>query len=114
MASAESTKVIDSEFAFYGPMGFDVGAIIANFLLAYCAEAGHGNKQEYRQWLLDVEVGLWEGFSAKFLDCWNKATSPGKYTHIPPHIPHIQKQKDKANHLLSLASESKRSHVSSS
>src|SRR5690606_32450588 len=29
----EDTKVIDPEFAFYGPMGFDIGALYANLLL---------------------------------------------------------------------------------
>ncbi|MFP3340817.1 phosphotransferase, partial [Micrococcus sp. SIMBA_131] len=29
-----STKVIDPEFAFYGPAGFDVGAFIANITLS--------------------------------------------------------------------------------
>lgn len=37
----ESTKVIDPEFAYYGPMGFDIGAVIANLLLNYAGqEAG--------------------------------------------------------------------------
>src|SRR5690606_18647916 len=32
-----STKVIDPEFAYYGPIGFDVGAVFANLLLNYCS-----------------------------------------------------------------------------
>ena len=39
MACKESTFVIDPEFAFYGPMGFDIGAIVANLLLAYVNHA---------------------------------------------------------------------------
>ena len=34
MVTESETRVIDPEFAFYGPMGFDVGAIIVNLLLA--------------------------------------------------------------------------------
>ncbi|RIV96587.1 phosphotransferase, partial [Vibrio harveyi] len=30
-------KVIDSEFSFYGPIGFDIGSLFGNFLLNYCA-----------------------------------------------------------------------------
>ena len=41
MATAEDTRVIDPEFAFIGPMGFDVGAVIGNLLLAYFAQGGH-------------------------------------------------------------------------
>ena len=39
MANAEETFVMDPEFSFYGPMGFDVGAYIANLFLAYVALA---------------------------------------------------------------------------
>jgi 5-methylthioribose kinase len=31
----DSTKVIDPEFAFYGPAGYDVGNVIANLIFAY-------------------------------------------------------------------------------
>ncbi len=35
MVTVSETRVIDPEFAFYGPMGFDVGAVLANLLMAY-------------------------------------------------------------------------------
>ena len=41
MVTHESTQVIDPEFAFYGPMGFDIGAFIGNLFLAYFAQDGH-------------------------------------------------------------------------
>ena len=41
MLTPEETRVIDPEFAFMGPMGFDVGAIVANFLLNFFAQDGH-------------------------------------------------------------------------
>jgi 5-methylthioribose kinase len=78
MASEDRTVVIDSEFAFYGPMGFDIGAFIANLLLCYCAEPGHGNKPEYREWLLAQVVGLWESFAAKFIRLWDAESKPGE------------------------------------
>lgn len=31
----ESTKVFDPEFAFYGPMGYDIGNVVANMLFAW-------------------------------------------------------------------------------
>lgn len=46
-------QVIDPEFAFYGPMGFDLGALIANLLLAYCAVPGNGQGGDYAEWLLE-------------------------------------------------------------
>ncbi len=48
----EDTRVIDPEFGFYGPMGFDVGAYLANLLLAYFSQVGHektpGERDAYR------------------------------------------------------------------
>ena len=41
MATPGDTRFIDPEFAFYGPMGFDVGALVANLFLAYFAQPGH-------------------------------------------------------------------------
>ena len=31
----EGTKVIDPEFAFYGPMGYDIGNVIGNLFFAW-------------------------------------------------------------------------------
>ena len=36
-----NTKMIDPEFGFFGPIGFDIGSFIGNLLLNYCAQAGH-------------------------------------------------------------------------
>ena len=41
MLTTQETRVIDPEFAFVGPIGFDVGAVIGNLLLAFCAQSGH-------------------------------------------------------------------------
>jgi len=32
------------EFAFFGPIGFDVGAILANLMLSYLAQNGHARR----------------------------------------------------------------------
>lgn len=57
MVTQNTTYAIDSEFAFYGPMGFDIGKIIGNFLLGYFAVDGYSTTEdprtEQRQWLLD-------------------------------------------------------------
>lgn len=41
MVTQESTQVIDPEFAFYGPMGFDIGAFLGNLILAFFSQDGH-------------------------------------------------------------------------
>jgi hypothetical protein len=38
MCTPGSSLVIDPEFAFYGPIGFDVGSYLANLLLAFFAQ----------------------------------------------------------------------------
>ena len=35
MVTETDTRVIDPDFAFFGPMGFDVGAVLANLVLNY-------------------------------------------------------------------------------
>ena len=63
MLTPEDTRIIDPEFAFMGPMGFDVGAVVANFLLNYFSQDGHektpGDRDAYRDWVLaTVEADL--------------------------------------------------------
>jgi 5-methylthioribose kinase len=74
MVTAEDTRVIDPEFAFMGPMGFDVGAMIGNFILNYFAQDGHeeapGAREDYREWILQTTEQIWTGFESKFLELW--------------------------------------------
>ena len=74
MVTQQDTKVIDPEFAFVGPMGFDLGAFIANLLLAYFAQPGLANSIDdrvaYREWILETIERFWCGFEAHFLLLW--------------------------------------------
>jgi len=76
MATEGETWVIDPEFAFYGPMGFDLGAIISNLLLSYFSQA-ETNGPEYAEWVLQQMVILYDVFSAKFIELWNKEDKDG-------------------------------------
>lgn len=49
MVTRESTQVIDPEFAFYGPMGFDIGAFLGNLILAFFSQGGHANQANDRK-----------------------------------------------------------------
>ena len=75
MVTAEDTRVIDPEFAFYGPMGFDVGAVIGNLLLAYYAQEGHAtaadDRVEYGAWILEQIVEVWTRFETGFRALWS-------------------------------------------
>jgi 5-methylthioribose kinase len=77
MVTESETYAIDPEFAFYGPMGFDVGALIANFYLAYFAQTGHetvaGQRDSYRDWILRTIATVWTLFDQRFRALWNNA-----------------------------------------
>ena len=74
MVTADDTRVIDPEFAIYGPIGFDVGMFMANLLLAYHAQSGHeerpGARDGYRAWLLEAVTGVWAAFADEFARLW--------------------------------------------
>jgi 5-methylthioribose kinase len=77
MVTEQETYAIDPEFAFYGPMGFDVGALIGNLYLAYFAQAGHetapGQRDAYREWILSTVESLWTLFDRRFRALWTDA-----------------------------------------
>jgi 5-methylthioribose kinase len=83
MVTGEDTRVIDPEFAFVGPIGFDVGAVIGNLLLAYCAQEGHENapgaRDAYRAWILAQIPAVWSGFHDRFLALWRASQSGEAY-----------------------------------
>jgi 5-methylthioribose kinase len=74
MVTESDTRVIDPEFAVYGPMGFDVGMLFANFWLAYFAQGGHEAKpqarDDYREWILQVVTECWAVFRHEFTALW--------------------------------------------
>lgn len=74
MVTETETKVIDPEFATYGPMGFDIGMLIANFLMAYISQPGHadtpGARDDHQEWILGVVADIWASFEAEFTHLW--------------------------------------------
>lgn len=74
MATETDTRVIDPEWTFHGPMGFDVGAVLGNLLLAYCSQPGHAGggdgRSAYAAWILDTFCEVWERFASDFLALW--------------------------------------------
>ena len=70
MVSGGEIRVIDPEFAFYGPMGFDVGVFIANLYVNAIAQRGHapdaGAARAYQAYLLGEARACWQVFSGEF------------------------------------------------
>ena len=91
MLNEADTKVIDPEFAFYGPIGYDVGAVMENIVLNYLAHYAHtpdrDERESYQTYLLDTVRGVWSEFARKFEALWieNNAgeLQPTKYWDFP-------------------------------
>jgi 5-methylthioribose kinase len=83
MVTEHETRVIDPEFAFYGPMGFDVGAVIGNLVMSYLASSGHerapGDRLSFEAWVLETIEGVWTGFAQKFVDLWRAEAAGDAY-----------------------------------
>ncbi len=65
----EKTCVLDPEFAFYGPVGYDTGNFIANMIFAYVnglytMDEGE-EKDIYLKWVLDVIEDFCDLFNSK-------------------------------------------------
>lgn len=76
MVTDTETRVIDPEFAFYGPMGFDIGAVFANLLLNYAAQEGHTpcleERKAYQNYLLGLIKQIWDEFQNEFIRLWKE------------------------------------------
>jgi len=75
MVTATDTRVIDAEFAAYGPIGFDLGLFVGNLLMAYFSQPGHesktGERSEQGEWILTQVDEFWHEFVAKFAALWS-------------------------------------------
>ena len=84
MCTETDTKVIDPEFSFYGPMGFDLGALIANLIINYFSQNGHedikGDRSDYKEWIITTIVDCWKKFEVKFIDLWQNNQCGDAYT----------------------------------
>jgi len=73
MVTDTETRMIDPEFAFYGPMAFDVGMLLANFWMSFFSQRGHeqkGKRDAMRAYLLGVTKETWSVFRAEFSHLW--------------------------------------------
>lgn len=74
-----SAKAFDSEFAFYGPVAFDLGALWANYTLAASRAIALGD-DELARWSLGLVVETWEAFEQRFRQLWPTRRDPRVFT----------------------------------
>jgi 5-methylthioribose kinase len=74
MVTETDTRVIDPEFAFYGPIGFDLGAFFGNLLLSWYSQFGRESADDdrsgHRAYILDQVKVFWTTFRDRFLSLW--------------------------------------------
>jgi len=74
--TTESTKAFDPEFGFFGPMGFDIGAIIGNLVLNHASQIWHKkdkqDREAFQEYLLHSFREIWNVFEAQFRGLWKE------------------------------------------
>jgi len=90
----KSIKIIDSEFAFCGPISFDIGILIANYFMSYFSKNAKKLKiyddlknlkisekdkndlletiDDYEKYILKEIENTWNVFSDEFVNLWSK------------------------------------------
>lgn len=63
-------RVIDPEFCYYGPVGFDLGALFGNYLAARARAAVLDRPVEFQQGLADDGLDLWAAFADELRRLW--------------------------------------------
>ena len=100
MVTKTDTRVIDPEFAFYGPMGFDVGALLGNYLIAYMAQLGQASKNDDRaihsEWILSTVQSTWNTFNSRFHELWQTERTGALF----PHNSFGNQDQEEAEHAL--------------
>jgi 5-methylthioribose kinase len=69
--AVDATRVFDPEFAFYGPMGYDIGNVIANLFFAWDNGDAAGDTA-FCAWTLETAAAVIDLFKSKFLKCYKE------------------------------------------
>ena len=81
MVTPEQTRVIDGEFAWVGPTGFDVGDFLAHLVMAWFAKPFHGaSEAEVAASRAAIEqdiVDFWRTFRRRFIELAERAAPAG-------------------------------------
>lgn len=72
MANQDETYVIDPEFAYVGPFGFDLGAVLGNLIMSWVSHFERSKNSDYQENILTMIQEVLTQFENKFLALWNK------------------------------------------
>ena len=76
MVGGGRTVVIDPEFAFYGPVAFDLGALWANAAIADARAARLGRPEAFRAHLASIVRASWDAFRMELARLWPERADP--------------------------------------
>ena len=78
--SQNGLKVIDPEFAFYGPAGYDIGNVVAHLLLAFYHQLAQDSVSlTYLSWLRETIIGTLIETEKKMSDYYEKEVTLSLY-----------------------------------
>lgn len=69
-------RVIDPEFCYYGPVGFDLGALVGNILAARARAAVLDRPAPFQEWLAQAGPAIWDAFEAEMRRLWPSRLDP--------------------------------------
>ena len=74
--SDDGIKMLDFEFSFMGPFGYDMGYFTGSLIAAYCAACfkdypTEQDRQQCKAYLLSTIKMLFESYNHTFIECWN-------------------------------------------
>ncbi|MBS2968549.1 S-methyl-5-thioribose kinase [Metabacillus sp. KIGAM252] len=84
--SETETKVIDPEFAFFGPIGFDPGQFIANLLLNALSR-----EEQEQDFIFEAIEKAWNTFEEEFTAAWKK-DSLERFSEVEGYLEHTLEQ----------------------
>ncbi len=79
LVTPSDTRVIDTEFAIYAPISFDIGMLLANFAMASLAAEAHLSD---RIWLAKLTCQTWDIFEKNFREVWKNTEIDQKINEI--------------------------------
>jgi 5-methylthioribose kinase len=81
-ANEDGIKVIDPEFAFYGPMGYDVGNVIGNLFFSWANKHYTDNNEEFINWIKECVKNVYDMFKAKLANKYDELVTFELYNSI--------------------------------
>ena len=73
----DDLKVIDMEYTFCGPIAYDMGYLLGNFIAQFSAAAfrpfdSEEDRKDYQSYILRTIHDMYTVFCDEFIECWNK------------------------------------------